>query len=125
MITTRTWAIAGASAALILVPAGASYAATSASDGTPPTAIERVQLRHDHQANYGGTAAGMYGSGHGDQTQNQARDQVRDPAQNPSGDHTRDQVRDQLRDTENCDGDGMMGDGTGRGGMMGGHGSGR
>lgn len=133
MITTRTWAIAGASAALILVPAGASYAATTASDGTPPTAIERVQLRQDHQANYGGTAAGMYRSGHGD------------PAQNPSEDYTRDQVRGQLRDTENCDGDGpigdgtgrggmmgdgigrggMMGEGTGRGGMMGGHGSGR
>ncbi len=135
MITKRTWAIAGVAAALILVPASASYAVVTATDNPPPTATERVQLRQDHQANYGGTVGGMFGTGYGDQTQNQNRDQVRDPAQNPSGDYTRDQVRDQLRDqvrdTENCDGDGPIGDGpragdnSGRGGMMGGRGSGR
>lgn len=134
MKTTRTWAIAGASAALILVPAGASYAVTTASDGTVPTATERVQLRLDHQANGGPAQGWMYGNGYGDQTQ--ARDQVRDPAQDPAGDQTRDQVRDQLRDTEDCDGtgptgDGPLGDGTGPlrdgtgRGMMGGYGSGR
>ncbi len=119
MKTTRTWAIAGVSAALILVPAGASFAATTASDGTIPTAAERVQLRFDHLANGGPAQGWMYGGGYGDQTQ------------------ARDQVRDQLRDTEDCDGTGPTGtgpvgdgtgplrDGTGRGGMMGGYGSGR
>jgi|GEM_PF-1968589 len=131
MITKRTWAITGAAAALILVPAGTAYAVTTASDDALPTATERVQVREqarvDQQVNYGTSVGGMYGSGHGDQTQNQTRDQVRDPAR----DYTRDQVRDQLRDTENCDGDGPMGDGphagddAGRGGMMGGRGSGR
>jgi len=133
MTTTRTWAIAGVSAALILVPAGASYAVTTASDGALPTAIERLQLREqlhvDQLANYGTTAVGAYGAGYGDQTQDRDRDrdQLRDPAQ----DYTRDQVRDRLRDTENCDGDGPIGDGppagddAGRGGMMGGYGSGR
>lgn len=139
MITTRTWAIAGVSAALILVPAGASYAVTTASDNVVPTAFERLQLREqlhvDQLANYGTTAGGAFGAAYGDQTQDrdrdQARDQVRDPAQHPSGDYTRDQVRDQLRDIENCDGDGPIGDGppagddAGRGGMMGGWGSGR
>ena len=123
MITKRTWAITGAAAALILVPAGTAYAVTTASDDALPTATERVQVREqarvDQQVNYGTSVGGMYGSGHGDQTQNQPRDQVRD------------QVRDQRRDTENCDGDGPMGDGphagddAGRGGMMGGRGSGR
>ncbi|NYI42569.1 hypothetical protein [Demequina lutea] len=139
MIKTRTWAIAGASAALILVPAGVSYAVTSASDGTQPTVTERVQAREqlhaDQQVNYGTPAGGMYGAANGnqvqsqagnqaqsqagnqaqsqagDQTQNQTRNQVRDPAQDPSGDQTRDQVRDQLRDTANCDGNGPIGDG--------------
>jgi len=123
MITKRTWAITGAAAALILVPAGTAYAVTTASDDALPTATERVQVREqarvDQQVNYGTSVGGMYGSGHGDQTQNQPRDQVRD------------QVRDQRRDTENCDGDGPMGDGphagddAGHGGMMGGRGSGR
>lgn len=131
MNTTRTWAIAGVSAALILGTAGASYAIPTGSDGTCPNGIEREQLLQERQANYGVPAGGMYGAGYGDQTHNQTRDQVRDPAQDPSGDYTRDQVRDQLRDTENCDGDGPIGDGpqagenAGRGGMMGGPGSGR
>ena len=99
MNTTRTWAIAGVSAALILGTAGASYAIPTGSDGTCPNGIEREQLLQERQDNYG------------DQTQNQ--------------------VRDQLRDTEDCDGDGPIGDGplagddAGRGGSMGGYGSGR
>lgn len=130
MNTTRTWAIAGVSAALILGTAGASYAIPTGSDGTCPHGIEREQLLQERQANYGGA----YGAAYGDQTQNQVRDQVRDPAQDPSGDYTRDQVRDQvrdqLRDTEDCDGDGPIGDGpfgdgSQAGGMMGGYGSGR
>lgn len=121
MKTTRTWAIAGVSAALILVPAGASYAGTTASGNTPLTAIERVQLRVDRLADCANGGGGAYGAAYGDQT----RSQVRDPAQDPSGDYTRDQVRDQLRDTENCDGDGPIGDGPQAGdnagrGMMGG-----
>lgn len=135
MITTRTWAIAGVSAALILVPAGASYAVTTASDDGVPAAVERVQAREqlhaDQQTDYGMRAGGAFGAGYGDQTRDHMRDQMRDPAQAPSGDYTRDQMRDQLRDTEDCDGDGPIGDGLragddgGRGGMMGGHGSGR
>jgi len=115
MNTKRTWAIAGVSAALILGTAGASYAIPTGSDGTCPNGIEREQVLQERQENYG------------DQTQNQ----VRERAQDQSGDYTRDQVRDQLRDTENCDGDCPMGDGplagdnAGRGGMMGGYGSGR
>lgn len=109
MSTTRTWAIAGVSAALILGTAGASYAIPTGSDGTCPHGIEREQLLQERQDNYGGPAGGTYGAGYGDQT----------------GNHTRDQVRDQLRDTENCDGDGPIGDGSRAGGMMGGYGSGR
>lgn len=111
MNTTRTWAIAGVSAALILGTAGASYAIPTGSDGTCPNGIEREQLLQERQDNYGGAAGGAYGAAYGDQTQNQ--------------------VRDQLRDTEDCDGDGPIGDGppagddAGRGGSMGGYGSGR
>jgi hypothetical protein len=136
MFTTRTWAITGAAAALILVPAGVSYAVTSASDNTPT--VERVQGRQVQQAAYNGPAGGMYGNGYTDQAQgrgrgqsagqggDQLRNQVRDPAQNQSRDVTRDQVRDQVRDPSNCDGDGPVGAGpqssnnSGRGGMMGG-----
>ncbi len=130
MITTRTWAIAGAAAALILVPAGVSYAVTSAADDTPPTAAERVQAREqmpaDQQANFGMRAGGAFGAAYGDPM----RDHMRDQAQGLSGDYTRDQMRDQLRDTEDCDGDGPIGNGparadAGRGGMMGGRGSDR
>lgn len=138
MITTRTWAIAGAAAALILVPAGVSYAVTSATDDTPTTPIERVQawdqLRVDRPVNHG-PAAGVMNRGaapsqaraqSGDQARIQARDQVRDPAQDPSRSAARDQVREQLRDTTHCDGDGPIGVGpqaggnAGRGGGMGG-----
>ncbi len=115
MNTTRTWAIAGVSTALILGTAGASYAIPTGSDGTCPNGVEREQFLQERQDHYGGPAGGMYGAGYGDQT----------------GTQTRDQVRDQLRDTENCDGDGPIGDGppagddAGRGGMMRGSGSGR
>jgi hypothetical protein len=130
MFSTRTWAITGAAAALILVPAGVSYAVTSASNNAPTT-IERVQARQVQQSAYNGTAGGMYGNGNGGQAQgqqagDQLRNQVRDPAQHASGDYTRNQVRDQLRDPANCDGSGPIGDGpqaggnAGRGGMMGG-----
>ncbi len=131
MNTTRTWAIAGVSAALILGTAGASYAIPTGSDGTCPNGIEREQLLQERRDNYGGPGGGAYGAGYGDQTGTQTRDQVRDPAQDPSGDYARDQVRDRLRDTEDCDGDGPVGDGppagddAGRGGMMGGYGAGR
>ncbi len=130
MNTTRPWAIAGVSAALILGTAGASYAIPIGSDGTCPNGIEREQLLQERRENSGGFPGGMYGAGYGDQTGNHTRDQVRDPAQDPSGDYARDQVRDQLRDTENCDGDGPIGDGpfgdgSRAGGMMGGYGSGR
>ena len=123
MTPNRTWAIAGAAAALILVPAGAAYAVVTATNDAPPTVTERMQVREqarvDQQANYGTTVGGMHGSDYGDQTRDQPRDQARD------------QARDQFRDTENCDGDGPMGDGpqagddAGHGGMMGGHGPGR
>ncbi len=130
MSTTRTWAIAGVSAALILGTAGASYAIPTGSDGTCPHGIEREQLLQERQDNYGGPARGMYGAGYGDQTQDRARDHMSDPAQDPTGDYARDHMRDQLRDTENCDGDGPIGDGpfgdgSRAGGMMGGYGSGR
>lgn len=127
MITTRTWAIAGAAAALFLVPAGVSYAVTTAADDTPPAPIERVQardqLRVDRPLNDGPAVGPMNRMGGGPQAQAQGGGQVRD--------QTRDQMRDQMRDTENCDGAGPMGDGpqarsgAGRGGMMGGYGSGR
>src|SRR5665647_2500120 len=89
MIKTRTWAIAGVSAALMLVPAGASYAATTTSDATVTTYVERVQLHADRQAIYGALGVhtgGMFGAAYGDQTQgqqagDQLRNQVRDPAQ--------------------------------------------
>ncbi len=129
MFSTRTWAITGAAAALILVPAGASYAVISASENTPTT-IERVQARQGQQSAYNGPAGGTYGNGYGDQAQDrsgdQLRNQVRDPAQHASGDSTRAQGRDQLRDPSNCDGSGPTGMGpqtgaaSGRGGMMGG-----
>jgi hypothetical protein len=135
MIKTRTWAIAGVSAALILIPVGAANATTTTSDATVTTSVERVQLHADRQAIYGALGVhtgGMFGAAYGDQTRgqqagDQLRNQVRDPAQDPSGDYTGDQVRDQLRDTANCDGTGPtgtgpIGDGTGRGGVMGGRG---
>jgi hypothetical protein len=127
MNTKRTWAIAGVSAALILGTAGASYAIPTGSDGTCPNGIEREQLLQERRENAGMGAGGAYGAAYGDQTQNQ----VREHAQDQSGDLTRDQVREQLRDTENCDGDCPLGDGpfagdnAGRGGSMGGYGSGR
>jgi hypothetical protein len=131
MKTKRTWAVAGVSAALILGTAGASYAIPTGSDGTCPNGIEREQLLQERQDNHGGHAGGAYGVGYGDQTQNQVRDQVQDLSGDYARDQVRDQARDQLRDTEDCDGDGPIGDGplagdnAGRGGSMGAYGSGR
>ena len=113
MITRRTWAIAGVSAALILVPIAAANAAATTPDATVATSVERVPLHAERQAIYGALGVrtgGMFGAAYGDQAQAQ----------------TRDQVRDQLRDTANCDGSGPTGSGpmagtnAGRGGMMGG-----
>ncbi len=138
MISKRTWAIAGGAAALILVPAGVSYAVTSASDNTPT--IERFQPRQFQQAPNAGPVGGMYGNGNGYADQapgrqaqdRQAQDrqaQGRGPAAAQGGtqarDFTRDQARDQVRDPGNCDGSGpgggtQAGNFSGRGGMMGG-----
>jgi hypothetical protein len=134
MTTTRAWVISGVAAALILVPVGAANATTTTSDATVTTSVERVQLHADRQAIYGALGVhtgGMFSAAYGDHTPGQGYgDQVRDPAQHPAGDYTADQVRDQLRDPANCDGTGPtgtgpIGDGTGRRGVMGGHGTGR
>ena len=135
MISKRTWAITGAAAALVLVPAGVSYAVTSAADNTP--SVERFQPRQFQQAPNAGPVGGMYGNGNGNGYADQApgrqaqdrQAQGRGPAAaqggNQARDFTRDQARDQVRDPGNCDGSGpgggtQAGNFSGRGGMMGG-----
>lgn len=123
-ITNKTWAIIGGAAALVLVPAGVSYAVVAANDDARP-AISRPDpagARQQDQApapragQPGGMRDGMNGGMRGD------TDRVRDQ----SGDQDRD--RDRARDGLNCDGDGPAGtppagDERGRGqGMMDGSG---
>ena len=121
-ITNKTWAIIGGAAALVLVPAGVSYAVVAANDDPRPAisspgfprAGQQDQAPAARGGQYGGMRGGMNGGMHGD------TDRLRDQ----SGD----QDRDRARDGSNCDGDGPLGtppagDARGRGqGMMDGSG---
>jgi hypothetical protein len=102
-ITNKTWAIIGGAAALVLVPAGVSYAVAAANDDARP-AISRPDLARAGQQDqapaeragqYGGMRGGMDGGMHGDTAR--LRDQ--------SGD----QDRDRARDGSNCDDDRRVG----------------
>lgn len=114
MITPRTWTIAGAAAALILVPAGVAYAVTAATDDTPPAFMEREQARDQLRMDRQGVGGFAIGPMH------------RDADDRQGGEQMRDQMREHMRDADHCDGEGPWGDGprTGdddwRGGMMGG-----
>ena len=119
--TKRGWLIAGAAAALVLVPAGVSLAVTNTADGGVPRDAYRIQAPINNPAGNGpNTAAGRAGGQYGGQN----------GAGNGIQDRTRDQDRDQVRDPSYCGDDGPIGQGppqdrTNGPGMMGGRGPGR
>ncbi len=123
-ISKRSWLIAGAAGALVLVPAGVSFAVANATDATPAPITDRFQPRAD-AGGYGANVAPGRGAG---QVQGRAGNQFGDTDRAQDQTRDRDRDRDQIRDPENCDGDGPIGQGppTGTsGGMMGGRGGGR
>ncbi len=133
-ITKRTWLIAGAASALVLVPAGVSFAVVSAADDTPAAIADRIQARVDAPAAVGADRAPGRPGG---QATNQAGGQRAGRAGNQLGatdrlqDQTGSRDRDQIRDPEYCGDDGPIGQGppgspdTSGPGMMGGRGPGR
>jgi hypothetical protein len=105
-ISNKALAIIGAAAALVVVPAGVTFAMVAAHDEFRPGITERAPARAGQQDESGMMRGGMFG--------------------NADRAGTRDQI--QARDGSNCDGDGPQGQGGtdndwGRG-MMGGYGQG-
>ncbi len=105
-ISNKALAIIGGAAALIIVPAGVSYAVVASHDDFRPGIAQRAPARAGQQDGSGMTRGGMVG--------------------NAGRAGTRDQI--QARDGSNCDGDGPIGragsnDQWGPG-MMGGRGQG-
>jgi hypothetical protein len=105
-ISTRTWAIIGGAAALVIVPAGVTFAVVAAHDEFRPGISQRAPAREGQQDDSGMMRGGAFG--------------------NADRAGTRDQI--QARDGSNCDGDGPIGQ-TGNHdqwgpGMMGGRGQG-
>jgi hypothetical protein len=86
-ISAKVWAIIGGAAALVIVPAGITFAVVAAHDEFRPGITERAPARATQQGNYGMMHGGMFGNA--DRTG--VRDQV------------------QARDGSNCDGDGPVG----------------
>ncbi len=90
-ITNKTWAIIGGAAALVLVPAGVSYAVVAANDDARPTISSPGFVRAGQRDQAQAARGGQYGD----------TDRYRDR----SGDRD----RDRARDGSNCDGDGPVG----------------
>lgn len=105
-ISNKVWAIIGGAAALVIVPAGVTFAMVAAHDEFRPGISERAPARAGQQGDSGMMQGGMFGG---------------------SG-RAEDRDRTQGRDGSYCDGDGPIGqagNGDGRGpGMMGGRGQG-
>ena len=105
-ISNRALAIIGGAAALVIVPAGVTFAMVAAHDEFRPGVTERAPARASQQDDSGMMRGGMFGN----------------------ADRTRDRDQTQARDGSSCDGDGPIGRAGGgdqRGpGMMGGRGQG-
>ncbi|HEX7589447.1 MAG TPA: hypothetical protein VF362_00525 [Demequinaceae bacterium] len=105
-VSNKVWAIIGGAAALVIVPAGVTFALVAAHDEFRPGITERAPARAGQQGDSGMMQGGMFGGS--------GRAGNRD--------------RGQGRDGSYCDGDGPQGratDNADRGrGMMGGYGQG-
>jgi hypothetical protein len=105
-VSNTVWAIIGGAAALVIVPAGVTFAMVAAHDEFRPRITERAPVRAGQQDDSGMMRGGMFGGA------------------NRAG--NRDQT--QARNGSSCDGDGPQGragDSADRGrGMMGGRGQG-